>query len=104
MHPQLSKFPSNFFYEGSLQNGVSGEDRKLNVEFPWPQPDIPMMFYVATGLFNSIKQKLACSTKSKFSVNINGLDWGWGGRRYLYLMKLYLIKILDTYLQVHFVL
>jgi len=49
MHPQLSKFPSNFFYEGSLQNGVSGEDRKLNIEFPWPQPDIPMMFYVATG-------------------------------------------------------
>jgi len=49
MHPQLSKFPSNFFYEGSLQNGVNGEDRKLNIEFPWPQPDIPMMFYVATG-------------------------------------------------------
>jgi len=49
MHPQLSKFPSNFFYEGSLQNGVSGEDRKLSVEFPWPQPDAPMMFYVATG-------------------------------------------------------
>jgi regulator of nonsense transcripts 1 len=49
MHPQLSKFPSNFFYEGSLQNGVSGEDRKLSIDFPWPQPDIPMMFYVATG-------------------------------------------------------
>jgi regulator of nonsense transcripts 1 len=49
MHPQLSKFPSNFFYEGSLQNGVSGEDRRLSVEFPWPQPDIPMMFYVAMG-------------------------------------------------------
>jgi superfamily I DNA and/or RNA helicase len=49
MHPQLSKFPSNFFYEGSLQNGVSGEDRRLSIEFPWPQPDIPMMFYVAMG-------------------------------------------------------
>lgn len=22
MHPELSRFPSNFFYEGSLQNGV----------------------------------------------------------------------------------
>jgi hypothetical protein len=51
MHPQLSKFPSNFFYEGSLQNGVSGEDRRLSIEFPWPQPDIPMMFYVAMGTF-----------------------------------------------------
>ena len=25
MHPVLSKFPSNFFYEGALQNGVSAE-------------------------------------------------------------------------------
>ena len=74
MHPQLSKFPSNFFYEGSLQNGVSGEDRKLNIEFPWPQPDIPMMFYVATGSFNFIKRKLTCFTKSKYSVNINELE------------------------------
>jgi len=49
MHPLLSKFPSNFFYEGSLQNGVSGDDRKLSIDFPWPQPDIPMMFYIATG-------------------------------------------------------
>ena len=31
MHPELSKFPSNFFYEGSLQNGVSGDERKLNL-------------------------------------------------------------------------
>lgn len=23
MHPQLAQFPSNFFYEGSLQNGVA---------------------------------------------------------------------------------
>ncbi|XP_040574732.1 regulator of nonsense transcripts 1 [Lepeophtheirus salmonis] len=49
MHPELSKFPSNFFYEGSLQNGVSGEDRKLNIDFPWPVPDKPMFFYVTSG-------------------------------------------------------
>ena len=28
---------------------MAGDDRKLSVEFPWPQPDTPMMFYVATG-------------------------------------------------------
>ena len=29
MHPALSAFPSNIFYEGSLQNGVTaGESRK----------------------------------------------------------------------------
>jgi regulator of nonsense transcripts 1 len=49
MHPVLSKFPSNFFYEGALQNGVNADDRKLPIEFPWPQPDKPMMFYVASG-------------------------------------------------------
>ena len=45
----ISKFPSNFFYEGALQNGVSAEDRKLPLDFPWPQPDKPMMFHVASG-------------------------------------------------------
>jgi len=49
MHPVLSKFPSNFFYEGALQNGVSAEDRKLLVDFPWPQVDKPMMFLVSSG-------------------------------------------------------
>jgi len=49
MHPELSKFPSNFFYEGSLQNGVSGEDRRLSCDFPWPQGDKPMMFHVTMG-------------------------------------------------------
>ncbi len=28
MHPELSAFPSNFFYDGSLQNGVSAEQRR----------------------------------------------------------------------------
>jgi len=49
MHPVLSKFPSNFFYEGALQNGVNADDRKLPIDFPWPQSDKPMMFYVASG-------------------------------------------------------
>ncbi|UYV80578.1 UPF1 [Cordylochernes scorpioides] len=50
MHPQLSKFPSNFFYEGSLQNGVYADERKMKgVDFPWPQPDKPMFFYACHG-------------------------------------------------------
>lgn len=49
MHPELSAFPSNVFYEGSLQNGVSGEERKLQIDFPWPQPDCPNFFYVSSG-------------------------------------------------------
>ncbi|CAB0034085.1 unnamed protein product [Trichogramma brassicae] len=50
MHPVLSKFPSNFFYEGSLQNGVCADERKLpKMDFPWPQKDKPMLFYVTQG-------------------------------------------------------
>jgi len=50
MHPALSAFPSNIFYEGSLQNGVTAAERtKSSVDFPWPMADKPMFFYVTTG-------------------------------------------------------
>jgi len=50
MHPALSEFPSNLFYEGSLQNGVHGTERKLKgIEFPWPLQDKPMFFYCCQG-------------------------------------------------------
>lgn len=51
MHPCLSEFPSNTFYEGTLQNGMGVGDRLMKgVDFPWPNPDKPMMFYVQLGL------------------------------------------------------
>ena len=50
MHPCLSEFPSNMFYEGSLQNGVSHTERlRREVDFPWSQPDSPMMFWSNLG-------------------------------------------------------
>jgi len=49
MHPALSEFPSNVFYEGSLQNGVTAAERKMNVGFAWPSPDKPMFFYSSMG-------------------------------------------------------
>ena len=50
MHPCLSEFPSNTFYEGTLQNGVTETDRLLfDMEFPWPIPETPMMFHVSIG-------------------------------------------------------
>jgi regulator of nonsense transcripts 1 len=58
MHPALSEFPSNMFYEGSLQNGVTESDRQLlnlpgfagKEDFPWPVPNKPMFFYSITGM------------------------------------------------------
>ncbi|KAG5439840.1 hypothetical protein PCANB_000122 [Pneumocystis canis] len=50
MHPCLSEFPSNMFYEGTLQNGVSKSERlRKNVDFPWPVNDAPMMFHMSLG-------------------------------------------------------
>ncbi|EGX50503.1 hypothetical protein AOL_s00075g232 [Orbilia oligospora ATCC 24927] len=50
MHPCLSEFPSNMFYEGSLQNGVTVQERlRRNVDFPWPVVDSPMMFWSNLG-------------------------------------------------------
>ncbi|KAL7578799.1 hypothetical protein ACA910_016021 [Epithemia clementina (nom. ined.)] len=58
MHPALSEFPSNMFYEGSLQNGVTEADRELlttpgytgKEDFPWPVPGKPMFFYSIMGM------------------------------------------------------
>lgn len=50
MHPCCSEFPSNMFYEGTLQNGVTAPERlRKNVDFPWPVPDTPMFFYQNLG-------------------------------------------------------
>eukprot|EP01017_Pseudomicrothorax_dubius_P040198 TRINITY_DN6256_c0_g1_i1.p1 TRINITY_DN6256_c0_g1~~TRINITY_DN6256_c0_g1_i1.p1 ORF type:complete len:714 (+),score=172.44 TRINITY_DN6256_c0_g1_i1:912-3053(+) len=51
MHPELSVFPSNTFYEGTLQNGVTMSDRHVEVlEFPWPNKNKPMFFWNSLGV------------------------------------------------------
>lgn len=51
MHPCLSEFPSQSFYDGSLQNGVTLNERLYaGIDFPWPRPDMPMYFYNSTGV------------------------------------------------------
>lgn len=50
MHPALSQFPSNYFYDGILENGVSVRDRTpQQAKFPFPQPGVPMFFYNSTN-------------------------------------------------------
>ena len=50
MHPSLSEFPSNMFYEGALQNGVNEVERLYHgVDLGWPNPHRPMYFLVSTG-------------------------------------------------------
>lgn len=50
MHPALAEFPSNMFYDGSLQNGVTTVERiRKDVPFPWPDYEVPMFFYSNLG-------------------------------------------------------
>jgi regulator of nonsense transcripts 1 len=50
MHPSLSEFASNMFYEGTLQNGVSDLERQfLGADLKWPNPSRPMYFLISTG-------------------------------------------------------
>lgn len=50
MHPSLSEFPSNMFYDGSLQNGVTITERiRPELDFPWPNPNVPMMILSCFG-------------------------------------------------------
>ncbi|MCO5565192.1 hypothetical protein L7F22_018865 [Adiantum nelumboides] len=50
MHPNLAAFPSNMFYEGTLQSGVTGSERlRKNIDFPWPVPSSPMFFLQNLG-------------------------------------------------------
>ncbi len=50
MHPCLAEFPSNMFYDGSLQNGVTiGERIRKELNFQWPIMEMPMFFLSCTG-------------------------------------------------------
>lgn len=50
MHPSLSEFPSNMFYEGTLQNGTSELDfAQKGIDFPWPNGSRPMYFLINNG-------------------------------------------------------
>jgi len=48
MHPGISEFPSEAFYEKRLQNGVSFRDRPHPKGIYWPNPQKPIVFYDVT--------------------------------------------------------
>jgi regulator of nonsense transcripts 1 len=51
MHPCLSIFPSNAFYDGVLQNGVGADEREMDrVTLPFPKKESPMFFYIVNGI------------------------------------------------------
>jgi regulator of nonsense transcripts 1 len=51
------------FYEGSLQNGVTTQERIKHIDFPWPVPETPMMFHSSFG-----QEELSASGTSYLNV------------------------------------
>jgi regulator of nonsense transcripts 1 len=50
MHPCLSAFPSNMFYEGSLANGITVAERtRSSLQFEWPDKSNTMYFWNTFG-------------------------------------------------------
>jgi len=68
------RFPSNMFYEGSLQNGVTAPERlRRNVDFPWPVPDTPTFFYQNLG-----QEEISSSGTSYNECLLAVPSWGFG--------------------------
>ena len=44
MHPAISMFPSDLFYGGKLNDGVSPPERRPLQGFPWPREEFPVAF------------------------------------------------------------
>eukprot|EP00804_Cyclotella_cryptica_P015800 CCRYP_006321-RD/>CCRYP_006321-RD protein AED:0.23 eAED:0.23 QI:746/1/1/1/1/1/7/622/1091 len=44
MHPGISMFPSDLFYGGKLNDGVSPPERRPLAGFPWPREEFPVAF------------------------------------------------------------
>ena len=44
MHPAISQFPSDHFYEGRVVSGVAPPDRPPPAGVAWPRPDFPVLF------------------------------------------------------------
>jgi hypothetical protein len=44
MHPAISEFPSEMFYDGLIADGVGPMDRVAPHGFPWPRPASPVAF------------------------------------------------------------
>lgn len=49
MHPALSEFCSNMFYDGMLQNGLHASERHAQLRLPLAAQRQAMMFWAASG-------------------------------------------------------
>ncbi|CAG8586766.1 4785_t:CDS:1, partial [Racocetra fulgida] len=79
MHPGISQFPNQKFYDKKLKDGVKEEQRPLINGFTWPNPAIPVSFVQVSGKELSLKSSKYNSeevnnlvSKMKFIVDSGG--------------------------------
>lgn len=68
MHPCIAMFPSDLFYGGKLQNGVTAPERRPLAGFPWPREEFPVAFIPVQGIemddgvskYNELEAEAAC--------------------------------------------
>ncbi|KAL7497409.1 hypothetical protein ACHAWT_008198 [Skeletonema menzelii] len=53
MHPAISMFPSDLFYGGKLNDGVTPPERRPLQGFPWPREEFPVAFIPVTDSFET---------------------------------------------------
>jgi len=53
MHPAISMFPSDLFYGGKLNDGVTPPERRPLQGFPWPREEFPVAFIPVTESFET---------------------------------------------------
>ena len=49
MHPAISDFPNERFYEGRLEDGIAASDRQTPAGLLWPDWECPMAFLPIEG-------------------------------------------------------
>jgi regulator of nonsense transcripts 1 len=80
MHPALSEFPSNTFYEGALQNGVTLAERTPPAHelLNWPVPGRPMYFYISSGAEEMSGSGTSYLNRGEAQVSVLRGRWGRG--------------------------
>ena len=78
MNPEISKFPSDFFYDGKIKNSSKHKENKyasrILKKFYWPKKDIPIMFINTnnkTTLKYNLTDKEIIDKKSPNNDNYN---------------------------------
>ena len=55
MHPALAAFPSKYFYDSKVTNGVTAAQRKIDIPgLRWPNPNAPLVFW---NVVNSVESR-----------------------------------------------